>query len=214
MGGIARTQLPVKEAALLCYWYRGFSRGGWEHLYVFLCKTEEYPEHIQEHSKNCFLCHMHNFVRLWNQRTRRWLFFLIGCFKHKASSRERLCFSPPREVSVGETNQLTKHQCLLQPLSVLLQGSPGCVSRARDPAVISKVGSQGRAVWPREILPREILQMMYVLHCTQSYCQQAARGFVLFCFSCGYIWRPVCYNIDSLWEIIRHRKNPREARGR
>lgn len=38
----------------------------------------------------------------------------------------------------------------------------------------------------------------------------------LFClfFLWVYMKRPVCYNIDSSWEVIRHRGGPREARGR
>lgn len=115
--------------------------------------------------------------------------------KHKASLRDRLCFNLPGEVSVGRTNQLPKHYCLLQSLSVLLRGLPGCVSRARDLAVICKVGSQGRVVWPREMLPREKTTncVCAALH-TVILPATCLVGF-LFCFSCGYMWRDLSVTI-------------------
>lgn len=119
--------------------------------------------------------------------------FWYTASKHNASLRERLCFNPPREVSVGETNQPPKHHCLLQPLSVLPGGLPGCVSRARDSAVPSKVGSQAG-----QYDQGKYCQGKYYKRCVcciaHSHIASELQS-VLFCFSCGYIRRELSVTI-------------------
>lgn len=61
---------------MLCYKYRDFSRGSREYLYAFLFESEEHSEHVQEHSENCLLCHMHNLAGLCNQRRKNKMLIL------------------------------------------------------------------------------------------------------------------------------------------
>lgn len=201
-----------------------FSRGGWEYLYAFLWAAEEHPEHIQEHSENCLLCHTHNLVWLCNQRrkSRKMLilsdtlpqnirplwergfvlisikrFLIASCGEAKPSAQ------PPLVIVVTF--------CSPQRLIWLCKQCWCLASQLRKMGLGARWAPKaGECNWGQVCLQGEKID---VLHYPQPHCQRAAKCFVLFLLWV-YMKRAFCYNIDSLWEIIRHRKGPRETRGR
>lgn len=139
--------------------------------------------------------------------------FWYTASKHKSSLRERLCFNLPREVSVGEAKQPAKLFCWLHFLFFcedLLAVWAGQKPSSHLQGGLPRQGSVTKGNTAQGNTTNGVCAALHTVILPAS-CQ-------VVCFVLFFLWicmkRPVCYNMDSLWEIIRHRKVPRETRGR